>query len=322
LDLATQLQIILLVIMVVVILFEFWLLRRRRKTKYAAKRFVSSSNYRSDSSDDFDEAYNAITSTEKISSILKSQGIDTEEADLSLAQARRAHSRGDSNTALAKANSARVTLMSAKKYSVSTQTSIKPAQDLLKAPVPEEEEEQDYQSRDQTPEAIPAESAPKLPDNYLQSKFMLVTAEDAIKGAEGKGKSVSAAWRSLADARSLFDRAEYGKSLSQALKAKKQAEGIPTAPVTSEEGPAVMDVGAPVTEGVERWKEENPPAAKRPPATEELECPGCKSKVTSDDAFCRKCGGKLEFQLVCPGCGIDIEKSDAFCRKCGTKLTH
>jgi hypothetical protein len=324
LDLATELQIILLVVMVAVVFFELWLLRRRRKTRYASKRYVTNYNSSpvSNSNDDFDEAFNAITSTEKISAILKAQGVDTGEADMALGEAKRAHSRGDNTYAIAKANTARVTLMSAKKYTISTKTSLKPAQDLISAPVPEmEDDESGYGPVSQTPEEIPKESMPKLPDNYLQSKFMLTTAEDSIKAAEGCDKDVSVAWRTLAQARSAFDRAEYGKALSHALKAKKQAEGLPTSPIAEEGGPAVTDVGAPMPEEVERWKDENPPVPKQPDAGE-LSCPKCNNHVSPDDAFCRKCGGKLEFRRLCPGCGIELETGDAFCRKCGTKLTH
>ncbi|MFH0816301.1 MAG: zinc ribbon domain-containing protein [Methanobacteriota archaeon] len=313
LDLGEQLQITLLVAMVVVILFELWLLRRRRRAKYSPRR------YNFNSSDDFDEAHNAIASTEKISAILKAQGVDTGEADAALGEARRAHSRGDSGYAIARANAARVTLMSAKKYSISAQTPLKPTQDLFTAPAPEAEAEQGYEPISQSPEEIPKGSMPKLPDNYLQSKFMLTTAEDSIRAADGCGKDVSSARRMLAQAQSAFGRGDYGKALSLALKAKKLAEGLPSGPAAGESGPAVTDVGAPTAENVERWKDENPMAPSEPDA-EEMVCPDCNGQVTQDDAFCRKCGAKLQFQLLCPGCGIELEKGDAFCRKCGAKL--
>jgi membrane protease subunit (stomatin/prohibitin family) len=159
----------------------------------------------------------------------------------------------------------------------------------------------------------------------MQSKFMISAAEGSIRSATSKGRDVSAADRALMQARAAFEAKEFGKALSHALKAKKMAEGLP-AGAQQDGGAGVTDVGAPMTEGVERWKEENPPAkgasrvSSEKGPTESLACPDCSAAVSTDDAFCRKCGGKLEFQLACPGCGADIENLDAFCRRCGAKL--
>ena len=111
-DLSTALQVALLIIMVIVIFFELWLLRRRKGTRKA---------YALPRDDDFDDAHNAIVSTEKIMSIMRGQGVETADAESLLREAKRAHSRGDRTYATAKANAARTSLMNAKKYSVCVQ---------------------------------------------------------------------------------------------------------------------------------------------------------------------------------------------------------
>ena len=47
-------------------------------------------------------------------------------------------------------------------------------------------------------------------------------------------------------------------------------------------------------------------------------CPRCGDEIESDEAYCGKCGTKLE--RLCPKCKTVNTLSDKFCRNCGNKL--
>jgi ribosomal protein L40E len=67
-------------------------------------------------------------------------------------------------------------------------------------------------------------------------------------------------------------------------------------------------------------------------------CEHCGAIITSDSAFCNKCGGSIKprdfsalginqaqpssntIQNVCPACGSPLTEGAAFCEKCGQKL--
>ena len=53
-------------------------------------------------------------------------------------------------------------------------------------------------------------------------------------------------------------------------------------------------------------------------------CPTCAAPVAEGDAFCRRCGARLEAEVTasgfCPQCGTAVAADDRFCRRCGAKL--
>jgi hypothetical protein len=305
-----QLQILIGVIMVVVVIFELWLLRRRRKTK----------TIRTFKPEDSDDSYNTITSTERIADIMRNQGVDTEEADDLLRQAKRAQARGEYEVAAARANAAKNSMMTSKRYTASTKVETKPTMDLTALPEPETV---DAVEDERPVEQEPVDKTPKLPENFMQAKFMLGTAKESIESARSAGRNTSEAVKALKDAAEQFKSEQYGKALSMALKAKKLAEGLPVTPLKTQEGvQPVTDLSTPAPESVASWKAEVAAQGgklEHVSEPETLTCPNCETSVTSDDAFCRKCGTKLEFAIICPGCGMELERDDAFCRKCGTK---
>jgi hypothetical protein len=311
---STEIQLILVAILVVVLLFEIWyrMLRRKRIVRGYVERGSSKG-------DDFDEAYNSIASTEKIAAVLRAQGVDTADAERALAEAKRAHARGDRERAVSRATSARSSLMDAKRQSTNKPAPMKPAVDLT-VDVGAEPQAHDGAESLVGIEEPPSQTAiQKLPDNYLQSKFMITTAEASIAGGASDGRDVSGAEKALAGARDAFGREEYGRALSLALKAKKLAEGTPAGQPVDQSAPAVLEVGAsaqadPGEPGARGG------GAEHGMADADLACPDCKTSVKMDDAFCRKCGGRLEFRLECHGCGTELDKGDAFCRKCGAKM--
>ena len=65
-------------------------------------------------------------------------------------------------------------------------------------------------------------------------------------------------------------------------------------------------------------------------------CEHCGAIITSDSAFCNKCGGKIEprdfsaigagpdeheaMQSLCPTCGSPLVEGAVFCEKCGNRV--
>lgn len=50
-------------------------------------------------------------------------------------------------------------------------------------------------------------------------------------------------------------------------------------------------------------------------------CLNCGAEISSDAAFCVKCGTPVQQRKRCLKCGADILPSSLFCRKCGTAVT-
>ncbi|HYM38851.1 MAG TPA: zinc ribbon domain-containing protein [Thermoplasmata archaeon] len=57
-------------------------------------------------------------------------------------------------------------------------------------------------------------------------------------------------------------------------------------------------------------------AAKPPPP--EGGCPECRAPLAPHDAFCGRCGSRIEY--ACPECGAALSPEDGFCGKCGTRM--
>lgn len=54
-------------------------------------------------------------------------------------------------------------------------------------------------------------------------------------------------------------------------------------------------------------------------------CPNCKQPISAENAFCTKCGFKLNNsveKIVCPCCGSAITNDTVFCTQCGHKISE
>ncbi|MEW5937536.1 MAG: zinc ribbon domain-containing protein [Candidatus Thermoplasmatota archaeon] len=278
----SEIQIVLIVIMVLVILAELWVIRRRRKQRQITRYEASAS----------DRAFNTILATEKIYEMMLSQGIASEEGRALLRDARRCQASGRFTEAVERAEAAREKLAEAK-MGVETQEIITASASRSEplTPAPHQEEG----------------GKEELPENYMQSKFMISTVEEGLRKAGQKGVATTSSRQALEEARKAFEAGDYTSALSKALRARKILQGMPPAPLGGPEETAVTDISAPI------------PAAQVE-SVEVLRCQQCSEKVSHDDVFCRRCGVKLEFVLICPGCSAEVGGEDRFCRKCGTKL--
>ena len=242
-----------------------------------------------------EKAHNLIMTTQSISSTLSGQGIDTEDANRILLEAKNYEMRGDYNSAIEGAEAAKVALLRAKRehdLSGSAAPAVKPSvsvtahfdQDMPKDDMPLHEE----------PETDDLDLS-KLPKNYMQAKFMLTTAKALLdKNGIKKGEAYSL----YEQAKERFDAEDYSKALSLAIKSEQMLDSD-----------AVSLIG-----------EEEDDEEENVEVEEVLACPSCEAELNHDDAFCRKCGEKIEFEAVCPECDAEVEPDDRFCRKCGQKL--
>jgi hypothetical protein len=208
-------------------------------------------------------------------------------------------------------------------------------------------------SRTASGEELPEESESfafrkKMPENYMEAKFKLELARQAVTEAQAAGRDAGQADEQLLQAKSQFDSENYAAALSSAIKAEKMARGIPLDSGIKEITKPPPDTPTAI---VDRAKPEAPrraiaatvqavppskPSATAvtassvlqtgpdtvPGATQSLNCNSCGKGVLPDDNFCRKCGTKVEKPLNCPSCTVDLEKDDIFCRKCGAKVDH
>jgi len=236
-----------------------------------------------------DDAYNALMTTQAVSRALKDQGRDTKEADLLLLKAEAAYERHDYLVCKGLAEDARSVL---RKTKVAERSET--VEELVSAPLTEPA----------TDEAPPIKEIKKLPQNYLESKFMIETARMCIETARQQGIDVADAEGTLAAARECYDRTEYTEALKNALRAKKTAEGQKTVPKIEARPPEIMreETRAPVV------------------TPTEAACKSCGQSVDEIDNFCRKCGAAIVRVPKCPACGLDVDGNDAFCRRCGAKL--
>lgn len=65
---------------------------------------------------------------------------------------------------------------------------------------------------------------------------------------------------------------------------------------------------------------QQPPSQALRAPQQQMFCPVCSSPVAPGEAYCRKCGAKLEGGKLCQSCGFSNPKANAFCANCGKKL--
>lgn len=292
----TDIQTFMLIMMIIVVSIEIGYILWRRKKRESEMRLKKKQKGETLS----EKAHNLIITTESISSTLAGQGVATFDADSLLKEAKNFRARGDYSAAIERAETAKLALLRAKREHTVSGTV---------QPVPDRSEP--VMSQVMAPEAediemdpAPGESANlgKLPDNYMQAKFMISTIKDQLdeKGMEDGegGSSENEAVSFFKKAKKYFKNEEYSKALSSAIKAERLLDSEALDLIGEEEIVHRADV-----------------------EVEEMACPSCEAEVTHEDAFCRKCGEKLEFQTLCPNCEAEIHPDDQFCRKCGQQLS-
>jgi ribosomal protein L40E len=227
-----------------------------------------------------DDAYNAVATTKAVAASLRQAGRDTTEGDLLIYQAESAYERREFTNCLELADRAKTVLRNCKE------------KDLLTCPIPPPEERKEVEAV----KVVPANETRKLPQNYLESKFVIDTVRDMMPQASPE--QAAEAQSSLDLAQTSFDNADYTEALKQAMKAKRALGGAQK----TEKAKTVTIIGDSAA-----------------PKVVSDRCHKCGAMLAPDDEFCHACGSRKN-ERVCPSCSREASPEDAFCRKCGAKI--
>lgn len=274
---------IVIVIFAAVVYYELKIIRKKRKVK-------------TDQQVQVDDIYNQIITSQAVARALRERGSDTRAAELTLIEAEAAYQRRSYTEAKSAAERAKSLLKDAK-----------PANDLLSSLATVKAADSEGERREDL--EVPFQEAKKLPQNYMESKFMISSVKDEAEEQEKAGKDVSAVRQNLAAANEAFGRADYTGALKYALRAKRGLE--PEVDICPPAEAKVTDLAG--TEKIPMTKVVKQAAIK---------CAFCGTEMESDDLFCRKCGKKVELRILCPQCDKEVAPDDAFCRKCGAPLRN
>ncbi len=230
-----------------------------------------------------DEAHNALITTRAILTTVDLTGVRTADVVSFLDEAQTAYERHNYRVTIELTTKAKARLM-ALKAEQSTKG------DLAKLGPPSSTDAKDEPT---TKERLQKE----FPAGLAQARFAMGLAESSLSGARAGGREVGQAEQLLVQAKDLFEAQDYEGALKNARLAQKSAAGVK------------VEVIAP------------PPRLSAPPtaAPSAPTCAACGAPLKEDDAFCRKCGAKVEAN-ACSTCGAELASDDSFCRKCGTRI--
>ncbi len=233
-----------------------------------------------------DDAYNAVTTTRSVAGSLSKMGKDTAEADVLIYQAEAAYDRREFIRCLELVGKAKNALKNCKDKG------------LINAPV-EEPRSADKDGSKEESKAVLANECKKLPQNYLESKFIIDTVKGLLPDAYAVQREAGQKEIDIAQAR--FDAGDYSEALKAALRAKRVL--CPSAP-SKERVPNIP------TEVIK---------AQAAPKGSPSGCGNCGAMMSPDDDFCPSCGTKAGLR-TCTGCHAVVTADDLFCRRCGVKV--
>jgi len=315
-DLDPTLRVALLILLIgglgLVLYVELRYMRKRNKSKIDVRMTK-------------DEAYNGIVTTRAVARVLREKGTDTSEAELLLLKAEGAYGRRDYLICKEAVEEAKMSLERGKSrvteppepeesipqiISDAEEKGLEAEEKGLEAEEKGlEAEEKGLEAEEEVRESTPLfEEAKKLPENYLQSKFMISSVRSGLESLSSERETSEAiSW--LARAESSFKAGEYTDAFSQACKARKSLD---TSPLRDKATSAVEMIETEPPETEERIHE---------PIEMPLRCSECGAELLEGDMFCAQCGAPVRRRIMCPSCGAEAREGDRFCRHCGSPLS-
>jgi len=238
-----------------------------------------------------DDAYNAVATIKAVASSLRDNGREVMEAEMIIYRAESAYESGNYAECKEFADQARSSLLRSK--------SKNDLADMSEPPAPTTVEKLSTE--------VPANMTKKMPANYLESKFIIETADGMVQAAGEEARTEAELL--CQEAKGAFEAGDYTAALRSAMRAKRALEGS----AGKQKGRAFANAEVLV---LPKKKEERPAEEA---AAEVTKCENCGAAVGPEDGFCFACG-KRQGPKVCPSCSKEVAEDDAFCRKCGTRI--
>jgi len=290
---------VLVIVMALVVYYELRVMRGKAKEVRAASQRK-------------DEAHNAVLTTRSILDVVEREGTDVSTARAVLLRARDAMARGDYDRATDLCESARVELMSCR-------------QKVEDRPLPRAAAVDDGDDLERlADEIVGSEKRPpradsyrgtKLPvgegSGYLGAKFEISAAKDEIGLSAKRGRDINEAKALLKMAESEFESGNYSRSLSLAVKARKELGAGASSDTIPLRIPPKTPLSGECTEDVADMTDDE---------ARHLKCGSCSSMIMPDDVFCGYCGAPSTRERKCAKCGRVSDPKDRFCRSCGSEL--
>lgn len=267
-----------------------------------------------------DDAYNSLTTTKAIARILRERGDNTASAEILLLKAEGAYERGEYALCKEMVEKAKSSLEEVRLQERARESEVIPAGKEVERSAEEISMEQEEQ-REQEELMTLYEKEKKLPENYLQSKFMIARVRSTIEPLSTT-MDVSEARNLLGQAEISFRAGEYTEAFKFACRAKRnldsvagsmgKLDGLELIRIERSEG-ETPSPGEPCDESEEAVEEKEGESV-------DLLCAECGAMLSEEDRFCGKCGARVEKKLKCPSCGAMSKAGDRFCRQCGHQL--
>jgi len=272
-----------------------------------------------------DDAYNSLITTKAIARILKKRGDNTASAEILLLKAEGAYERGEYALCKEMVEKAKSSLEAVRSQEREGEIEATPAgKEAVKSADEmsiEREEQREEEQREQEELMTLYEKEKRLPENYLQSKFMIARVRSTIEPLSTT-MDVSEARNLLGQAEISFRAGEYTEAFKFACRAKRNLDSV-AGSMGKLDGLELIRI--------ERSEGETPspgePCDESEEAVEEKEgesvyllCAECGAVLSEEDRFCGKCGARVEKKLKCPSCGAMSKAGDRFCRQCGHQL--
>jgi ribosomal protein L40E/predicted S18 family serine protease len=305
-ELDTTLRVIILVGLLIglslLIYFELRYMRKRRKPKVDMQLVK-------------DEAYNSIVTAKAVAKVLNERERDISKAEQLIFQAENAYSRGEYN------NSKQLAMDAKRELERSKSREEKEEESTLNK-ILSKRNEADQGEKEMENKTL-FEEEKKLPENYLQAKFMIKNVERELERAVSSGKNTGKVEEFLEKAKRCFDAGDNTEALKLACKADRcfnytETQFIDGMRVSQKDEIAGTEV---TRQGIEETIIEDSIIEEGVmQAIKEMVCIECGSRVEKEDLFCGRCGSKIVIERKCPECGVTASEDDRFCRKCGTQL--